>query len=153
MTLRICLLLRSPSTGDVGSIPGREDPLEEGVATLSSVLAWRMPWTEEPGGLWSTGCKESDRTQAAEQSARHSTRSLRGRLCIEQTSSPSLLYQCLLTLELGFSVSCYIFFGLSVQFSSVQLLVSDSTAPWTAAHQASLSIITSRSLFKLMSIE
>ena len=34
---------------------GREDPLEEGAATHSSVLAWRIPWTEEPGGLQSTG--------------------------------------------------------------------------------------------------
>ena len=31
----------------------REDPLEESMATHSSVLAWRIPWTEEPGGLWS----------------------------------------------------------------------------------------------------
>ena len=30
---------------------GREDPLEEGMATHSSTLAWRIPWTEEPGGL------------------------------------------------------------------------------------------------------
>ena len=30
---------------------GREDPLEEGIATHSSLLAWRIPWTEEPGGL------------------------------------------------------------------------------------------------------
>ena len=34
---------------------GREDPLEEDMATHSSVLAWRIPWTEEPGGLQSTG--------------------------------------------------------------------------------------------------
>ena len=34
---------------------GREDPLEEAVATYSSILAWRIPWTEEPGGLQSTG--------------------------------------------------------------------------------------------------
>ena len=34
---------------------GREDPLEEGMATLSSILAWRIPWTEEPGGLQSMG--------------------------------------------------------------------------------------------------
>ena len=34
---------------------GREDPLEKGMATHSSVLAWRIPWTEEPGGLQSTG--------------------------------------------------------------------------------------------------
>ena len=34
---------------------GWEDPLEEGMATHSSILAWRVPWTEEPGGLQSTG--------------------------------------------------------------------------------------------------
>ena len=34
---------------------GREDPLEEGMATHSSVLAWRIPWTEEPGRLLSIG--------------------------------------------------------------------------------------------------
>ena len=34
---------------------GREDALEEGMATHSSVLAWRIPWTEEPGGLQSLG--------------------------------------------------------------------------------------------------
>ena len=34
---------------------GREDPLEEGMATHSSILAWRIPRTEEPGGLQSTG--------------------------------------------------------------------------------------------------
>ena len=33
----------------------REDPLEEGMATHSSTLAWRSPWTEEPGGLQSMG--------------------------------------------------------------------------------------------------
>ena len=32
---------------------GQEDPLEEGMATDSSILAWRIPWTEEPGGLQS----------------------------------------------------------------------------------------------------
>jgi len=32
-----------------------EDPLEEGMATHSSILAWRIPWTEEPGRLWSRG--------------------------------------------------------------------------------------------------
>ena len=32
---------------------GQEDPLEKGMATHSSVLAWRIPWTEEPDGIWS----------------------------------------------------------------------------------------------------
>ena len=39
---------------------GWEDPLKEGMATHCSVLAWRIPWTEEPGGLQSMGLKESD---------------------------------------------------------------------------------------------
>ena len=34
---------------------GQEDPLEEGVATHSSILAWRIAWTEDPGGLQSMG--------------------------------------------------------------------------------------------------
>ena len=34
---------------------GREDPLEEDMATHSNILAWRIPWTEEPGGLWLIG--------------------------------------------------------------------------------------------------
>ena len=37
---------------------GQEDPLEEGMATQSSILAWRIPWTEEPGGPQSTGLKK-----------------------------------------------------------------------------------------------
>ena len=35
------------------------DPLEKDMAARSSILAWEIPWTEEPGGLRSTGCKES----------------------------------------------------------------------------------------------
>ena len=34
---------------------GREDPLEEGMATHSSILAWKIPWAEEPGGLQTVG--------------------------------------------------------------------------------------------------
>ena len=34
---------------------GQEDPLEKGIATHSSILSWRIPWTEEPGGLQSMG--------------------------------------------------------------------------------------------------
>ena len=41
---------------------GGEDPLEKEMATQSSILAWKTPWTEEPGGLQSTGHKESDAT-------------------------------------------------------------------------------------------
>ena len=41
---------------------GREDPLEKEMATHSNVLAWRIPWTEEPDRLYSTGLQESDTT-------------------------------------------------------------------------------------------
>ena len=44
----------------------QEDPLEKGMATHSSVLAWRIPWTEEPGELQSYsswGCKALDKTE------------------------------------------------------------------------------------------
>ena len=41
---------------------GWEDPLEKGMATHSSFIAWKIPWTEEPGGLQSTALKESDMT-------------------------------------------------------------------------------------------
>ena len=39
---------------------GWEDLLEKGMATHSNILAWIIPWTEEPGMLQSMGCKESD---------------------------------------------------------------------------------------------
>ena len=39
------------NAGDAGSIPGQEDPLEKEMATHSRILAWEIPWTEEPGGL------------------------------------------------------------------------------------------------------
>ena len=42
---------------------GREDPLEKELATHSSILAWRLPWTEGPGRLQSTGSQESDTTE------------------------------------------------------------------------------------------
>ena len=50
---------------------GQEDPLEEGMATHSRILAWRMPWTEESGGLQSLGSQSQTRlkrlsTQAAD---------------------------------------------------------------------------------------
>ena len=53
---QVMIVIKNPpaSAGeirDLGSIPGSEDPLEEGVATHSSILAWRIPRTEEPGGL------------------------------------------------------------------------------------------------------
>ena len=50
---------------DTGSIPGLGRPLEGGLATYSVILAWRILWTEEPGGAQGPqGFKESDMTEA-----------------------------------------------------------------------------------------
>ena len=48
---------------DTGSIPGSGRSPEQGMATHSSILAWRIPWTEESGGLQSYGCKQLDTTE------------------------------------------------------------------------------------------
>ena len=50
---------------------GWEDPLEEDMATHSSILAWRIPWTEEPGGLQPMGSQEPNMTERLS-SAQHS---------------------------------------------------------------------------------
>ena len=52
---------KAGDAADAGSIPGREDPLEQEMATHSSILAWRIPWTEEPGGLQSMGSSQKIR--------------------------------------------------------------------------------------------
>ena len=50
-------LVKKPpaNAGGASSIPSREDPLEEEMAAHSSIIAWKIPWTEEPGGLQSMG--------------------------------------------------------------------------------------------------
>ena len=47
--------------GDLGSIPGQEDPLEKEMATHFSILTWKIPWTEEPGGPQSKGSQSQTR--------------------------------------------------------------------------------------------
>ena len=49
------------SAGDLGLVQGQEDPLEKEMANHSSILAWKIPWTEEPGGLQSMVCKSQTR--------------------------------------------------------------------------------------------
>ena len=53
----MALAVKNPpaNAGEWVSSLGWEDPLEEGMATRSSILAWRIPWTEEPGRLQSMG--------------------------------------------------------------------------------------------------
>ena len=59
-TSQVALLVKTPPANagdlrDVALIPGSGRSLEEGMATHSSILAWRVPWTEELGGLQSMG--------------------------------------------------------------------------------------------------
>ena len=53
----------SCSVGDSGSVPGWEDPLEKGMETHFSILAWRIPWTGQLGGYSPQGCQELDTTE------------------------------------------------------------------------------------------
>ena len=53
----------SAIAGDVGSIPGLEDPLQEELATHPSILSWKIPWAEETGGLQSMGLQKVDMTE------------------------------------------------------------------------------------------
>ena len=48
-----------------------EDPPEKGMTAHSSIIAWRIPWTEEPGGLQSLGLQESDRTERLKHTHTH----------------------------------------------------------------------------------
>ena len=57
-------LANAGDIGDAGSIPGQEDPLEEEMATHSCILAWRIPWTEEPGRLQSIGSQRVGHSSA-----------------------------------------------------------------------------------------
>ena len=68
MAFQVVLVVKNPPANagevrDAGSIPGQEDPLEKGMATHCSILAWEIPRTEEPGGYSPWGCKESDITK------------------------------------------------------------------------------------------
>ena len=56
--------------------PGWEDPLEEDMATHSSILAWRIPWTEEPGELKSMGSQSQTQLKRLSTQAHHLGRAL-----------------------------------------------------------------------------
>ena len=52
---QVALVVKNMPAGDPGLIPDQEDPLEKEMETHSCILAWRIPWTEEPGRLQSMG--------------------------------------------------------------------------------------------------
>ena len=65
-----CLTMQETSEMQVQSL-GWEDPLEESLATCSSILAWRIPGTEEPGRLQSTGSQKAGHNSATEHTHTH----------------------------------------------------------------------------------
>ena len=56
---------------DVGLIPGQEDPREEGMAIHFSILAWRIPWTEQPGRLQSMGSQRVRHDSVTKHARKH----------------------------------------------------------------------------------
>ena len=111
---------------------GCKGPLEEGMATHSSILAWRIPWAGEPGGLQSMGW----------QRVGHDWSNL--------VHPVSAHHKWLHSGPIFFPV-----IGVSVRFSSVQSLshVQLFSSLWIPGRQASLFITNSQSLLKLMSIK
>ena len=72
---------------------GREDLLEKKMATGSNILAWRIPWAEEPGGLQSGVCKESDKAEQLSThtpllSHQYSCCYQKGKVCFRKYISP-----------------------------------------------------------------
>ena len=82
--------------GDLGSILGQKDPLEEEMATHSSILAWKIPWTEEPGGCSPWALKES--TQLCDWACVHPFH--KDSSCIALGSHPTPLWSHLNLLQL-----------------------------------------------------
>ena len=77
---------------------GGEDPLEEGMETHSSILAWRIPWTEEPGGLGSHSVAESDTTEVTSHALLHTHPRWKAPFWLEASSSGSDRRSCMFLL-------------------------------------------------------
>ena len=67
---------------DAGSIPRSQRSLEEGMANQSSILAWRIPWREDPGGLQFMGSQRVRHDWASEHTCNHWIRNLKTRLLV-----------------------------------------------------------------------
>ena len=131
---------------------GGEDPLEKEMAAYSSILAWRIPWMEEPGGLQFMGPQRfrHDWVTSLSLSFIVVVNLLRRVFCpsmwsILENIACALEKNMYFAFEGKWSESC------SVQFSSVQTLsrLQLFATPWAAAHQACLSNTNSQSPPKL----
>ena len=127
------------NAGDPGRFLGQEDSLEKEMATHSSILTWKTPCTEEPGGLQSMGSQSWLSNWAW--SIYIINWNLLCLLCVVKDDNFCVIV--IMSLSLGFSSSLLC---QSVQFS--HSVMSNSVTPWTTAHQASLSITNSWSLTK-----
>ena len=105
---------------------GQEDPLEEGTATHSSTLVWRVPWTEEPGGLQSIGS----------QTVRHDWRDLAQHSKKIYEAGKNRVYNIITNNKLFTYVCEYILLVLFSSFSHVWLFAT----LWTITHQSPLSM-------------
>ena len=115
---------------------GRDDPLEKEIATHSSVLAWRIPWTKEPGRLQSMG------SQRAGHSWKWLTHTIDSYYTHQKHPPPQVvrLYSrywlsCLIQFKARWKLQCVL--CCAVLSCSV---MSNSATLWTAAHQAPLSM-------------
>ena len=85
-----CLPMQETQELRVPSL-GQEDSLEEEMATHSSILAWRIPWSEEPGGLQSMGSQSQTQLSDCTHTYSNGVYSLVGDICINQTVSQIVL--------------------------------------------------------------
>ena len=72
------------NAGDPGSISGSEDLLEKEMATHHSILAWKIPWTEEPGGLQPLGSQKSRTRLSDSRTIRGSSISRESQQCLKK---------------------------------------------------------------------
>ena len=144
---------------------GWADLLEKEMATHSRILAWKIPWTEEPGGLWSVRGVAKSRTRLSDFPFTFLLRQCQvGTFYMVHISAPgnTISQHHLKFVPLRASLFCrqtqqcvhhhsltFLQFSSVHSLSCVQLFVT----PWTVARQASLSITNSRSLLKHMSIK
>ena len=137
------------NAGDAGSIPGSGRSLEEGMATHSSILAWRrIPWTEEPGQLQSIGshrvghdwsnlaCKVRLRGETS-QNLNQGSPAFKIHTLLVSQSCPTLCspmdYTCQTSLSLGFFRQEY---WSGLRFPSPRDLPDTGIKPWSPALQA-----------------
>ena len=126
---------------------GWEDPLEKKMATHSSILAWRIPRTEEPGRLWSMRSQRVRHNWASRMPC--SLLKFQPSITPQSYCFHKLISSQLQSLHYLQSKVLYLLFSSVQSLSRVWLFAT----PWTAAHQASLSITSSRTPPKPMSIE